>query len=59
MGNARLKGEGERLGIHIGDHQDVAGRRLRGDADDEPVGIETRREDGTFFERMFEPRAPK
>ena len=34
----------QRLGIHVRDHQHVAGRRVGRDAGDEPVGVELRRE---------------
>src|SRR5262245_22123151 len=40
----------QRLGVHVGDHQHVAGLRIRDDAGDEPIGIEFGREGAAFLD---------
>ena len=42
----------ERLGVHVRDHQHVAGRRVGRDAGDEPVGVELRREREAFLDLL-------
>ena len=42
----------QRLGVHVRDHQHVAGRGVGGDAGDEPVGVELRREGEAFLDRF-------
>ncbi len=46
---ARLDGAGERVGVHIGEHQHLAGLGRGGDHGQETVGVEARREDGSFL----------
>src|ERR1700730_5221368 len=41
----------QRLGIHVRDHQHIARNRVGGDAGDEPIGVEFRRQRRTLFER--------
>ena len=45
-----LDGEGERVGIHVSEHQYLAGRGRDRDHGDEAVGVEARRERGPFLD---------
>src|SRR5262249_51933778 len=40
----------QRLRVHVGDHQYVAGSRVRNDAGDEPIGVEFGSEGATFLD---------
>jgi hypothetical protein len=53
MRNAGLDGLFQRQRVHIGQHQDLAGRGLRRHADDEAVGVEFRREIRAFLKDFF------
>ena len=49
-GLSRLQGARERLRVHVSDHEGRTRLRVRGDAGDEPGGIEARRQDGALLE---------
>jgi hypothetical protein len=49
-GLAGGNGFGQRLAVHMRDHQHVARFRIGGDGGDEPVGVEFGRERRAFFE---------
>ncbi len=49
-GLAGLDGALERLGVHVRDHQQFAGPGVGGDAGDEAVGVELRRQHEAFFD---------
>ena len=40
----------ERLGVHVRDHQKLAAPRVGGDAGDEAIGVELRRQHEAFFD---------
>ena len=49
-GLAALDGARERLGVHVRDHQHVAGRGIGRDRGHEPVGVEFRRKRAPFLD---------
>src|SRR4029078_9715305 len=46
---ARLDGAGESLGVHVGEHEHLAGRGRGRDHGQETVGVEARREDRSLL----------
>src|SRR5712691_10247725 len=49
---AARDGLGERLGVHVRHHQDLARARIGRDAGDEPVGVEFGREGEAFLDLL-------
>lgn len=53
MGKACLEGEVQGFGVHEGEHQDFAGRFIRHDCRNKPIGIELWREGLAFFKFLL------
>jgi hypothetical protein len=50
---AELEGAAQRLGIHISEHERLAGLRIHGECGDEAIGIELRRKISAFLDIGF------
>ena len=53
---AGLDGAGERVCVHVGEHQHLAGGGGDGDHGHKAVSVESRREDGPFLDLGFAAR---
>ena len=49
MGLAGFKRQAQRLGVHIGEHQDAAARGIGDDGADQPSAVVSGRENASFF----------